>query len=104
MRKRAYRAVPVNRLDLDRLLHGRDGLPVTLGTDTGKFELLVVCRWPDRHFERPWRVRNPSEIPALLAVLQRLGQGRQVVVALESSGTYGDALRQALADHGIAPP
>jgi transposase len=102
MRNRAYRAVPVNRLDLQRLLRDRDGLAVTAGIDTGKFELLVVCRWADGHFERPWRVHNPSDIPALLAVLHQLGAGRTLVVALESSGTYGDALRQALADQGLA--
>jgi len=101
MRSRAYRASPVNRLDLNQFLHGRDGMPVTLGTDIGKFEMLVVCRWADGRFERPWRVRNPSDIPTLRAVLQRLAVGRKLVVAMESSGTYGDALRQALADQAI---
>ena len=46
-------------------------------------------------------VQNPGEIPTLLALIQRMSLGRKLVVALESSGTYGDALRQALADAGI---
>ena len=87
MRNRAYRAVPVNRLDVPRLLQGRDGVAVTAGIDTGKFELLAVCRWADGRFERPWRARNPGDIPALLAVLCQLAAGRTLVVAMESSGT-----------------
>lgn len=36
-----------------------------------------------------------------MLLLQRVFAGRQLVVAMESSGTYGDALRQALAEAGI---
>lgn len=102
MRKRAYGAVRVNDVDVAQLVSGRDGVAVTVGVDAGKLELLCVSRWADGEFERPWRVKNPAEIPAVVARLQQLGQGRPLVVALEASGTYGDALRQALADAGIA--
>jgi transposase len=102
MRRRAYGARRVNQVEVDKLLQGRDALALTVGVDIGKFELLVVCRWADGRFERPWRVANPSEIPALVALLQHLAAGRPLGVAMESSGTYGDALRQALADHRIA--
>ena len=47
-------------------------------------------------------MKNPEEIPTLVALIQRMSTGRKLVVALESSGTYGDALRQALADAKIA--
>src|SRR5262249_52244400 len=60
-----------------------------------------ACRWADGRFERPWRVKNPWEIPALLEVVKRVKADRKLVVAMESSGTYGDALRQALGDNGI---
>jgi transposase len=102
MRSRAYRASRVNQVDLDPLLQGRDGLALTIGTDIGKFELLVVCRWADGRFERPWRVANPSDLPTLVTLLRQLAVGRPLVVAMESSGTYGDALRQALADQHLA--
>src|ERR1700682_2140847 len=101
MRKKAYGATRVNDVDLERLIRGRGSLAVTVGTDVGKYELLGVCRWSDGTFERPWRVRNPLVIPQLVALLKRLRVGRTLVVALEPSGTYGDALRQALADGGI---
>jgi transposase len=98
MISKAYRATRVNQVDWDRLARGRDGLDLTLGIDVGKHDLWPVARWADGHFERPWRVKNPLEIPTVVALIQRMNVGRKLVVALESSGTYGDALRQALAD------
>ncbi len=47
-------------------------------------------------------MKNPEEIPALVALVKRMSTGRKLMVALESSGTYGDALRQALADAAVA--
>jgi transposase len=102
MISKAYRATRVNDVDWDRLARGNDGMGITLGIDVGKRDLWPVCRWADGRFERPWRAKNPDEIPALMALIRRAAAGRQLVVALESSGTYGDALRQALADAQLA--
>src|SRR5271157_69744 len=101
MSKRAYRATRVNDVNWDQLAQGKDGLDITLGVDVGKYSLWAVCRWADGRFERPWRVQNPGEIPTLLTLLKGVSAGRRLVVAMESSGTYGDALRQALADNQI---
>jgi transposase len=101
MISKAYRATRINDVDWDRLARGHEGLDITLGIDVGKHDLWPVCRWADGRFERPWRVRNPGEIPSLLALIRRMSVDRKLTVALESSGTYGDALRQALADAGI---
>lgn len=98
MRRKAYAGVPVKQVDVEKLLAGREGQVAVVGNDVSKHELLVVLRWPDEHFERPWRVKNPSEIKELVALLQRIKERGPVRVALEPSGTYGDALRQALAD------
>ena len=88
-------------MDWERLARGNEGLGISLGIDVGKQSLWPVCRWADGRFERPWRVNNPIEVPALLSLIKRMSVGRRLVVALESSGTYGDALRQALADEKI---
>ena len=101
MSRKAYRATRVNDVNWEQLARGKEGLGVALGVDVGKFDLLVVCRWDDGHFERPSHVKNPAEIPALVALVMQIRAERRSVVALESSGTYGDALRQALADQGI---
>jgi transposase len=101
MNRKAYRATRVNEVNWERLARGREGVGITLGVDVGKYTLWPVCRWADGRFERPWRVQNPVEIPQLVALVKQMSLGRSVVVALESSGTYGDALRQALADQRI---
>jgi transposase len=101
MSKKAYAATRVNHVAVAKVLEGRDGLAVTVGIDVGKYELLAVCRWADGRFLRPWRARNPGDLAALVALLEQLRAGRRLVVALEPSGTYGDALRQALADRGL---
>ena len=102
MISKAYRATRVNQVDWDRLSRGHDGVDLSLGIDVGKQDLWPVVRWADGHVERPWRVKNPLEIPTLVALIRQMNVGRKLVVALESSGTYGDALRQALADVPIA--
>ena len=101
MSRKAYRATRVNEVNWEQIARRKEGLGVTLGVDVGKFDVLVVCRWADGRFERPWRIKNPSEIATLVAFVRQVKAERELVVAMESSGTYGDALRQALGDGGI---
>ena len=49
----------------------------------------------------PGALNNPGEIAPFVTRLLQLGRGRRLIVALEPSGSYGDALRQALHDAGI---
>jgi transposase len=93
MSSKAYRATRVNEVNWAQIASGKEGLGATVGIDVGKFDLLVICRWADGRFERPWRVKNPWEIPALVGVLKQVKAARKLVVALEPSGTYGEALR-----------
>jgi transposase len=76
---------------------------VVVGVDVGKLDMRAVLRWGDGTFERPWAVANPEQIGVLVErIVGELARGgRRVRVAMESTGTYGDALRQALADAGI---
>ena len=100
MKSKAYRAIAVNQIHLDRLLQRHEAL-VHAGLDVGKDYILGVLRWANHDFERPWRCRNPADLAGLAHTLQRLAQGRRLVVALEPTGTYGDALRQALQQAGL---
>jgi transposase len=101
MRKKAYRGIRVNDVDVVELAKGRGDEAVISGVDIGKFEFRAMLRWAGGEFERPWRVANPGEIPALVERLVVLSSGRSLRVAMEPSGTYGDALRQALHDAGL---
>lgn len=102
MKSRAYRAVDVNRIDVAFLLHERGEAPVHVGLDVGKESILCVLRWSGDDFERPWRVRNPLEVARLAELLGEVARGRRLIVALEPTGTYGDALRQALERAGLS--
>src|SRR3954471_11854243 len=100
-KSKAYSAVAVNGVQLEKLTEGRAGQDLVVGADIGKFEILAVPRWAESDFGRPWRVLNPQQIPDLVRLLARLALGRRLRLALEPSGTYGDALRQALHDAGL---
>ena len=101
MKSKAYRGTPVNRVQVSQVGAGRDGQALVVGVDVGKYQLVAVGRWPDGVFERPWDVANPEQIRTLVGLLGQLQTRHGVSVALEPSGTYGDALRQALGDAGI---
>ena len=98
MVRKAYQAKDVNRVSLDQISEDRKGVGLRVGCDVAKHWIMVVLRWSDKRFERPWKVGNPDELIVFRNLLQKLNEGREMVVALESTGTYGDALRQALSD------
>lgn len=100
-KSKAYRATRVKDVRSERVVAGREGQAVHVGLDTSKEEVLVVLRWGATDFERPWRLDNPMEIARLVELLNDLSRGREMVVAMEPTGTYGDPLRQALCDAGL---
>jgi transposase len=101
MKRKAYRAIDVNQISLTALLQGRRHKLVHAGLDVGKDYILCVLGWGPDDFDRPWRCRNPADLARLAQLLQQLSKGRRLVVALESTGTYGDALRYALGQAGL---
>jgi transposase len=82
-------------------LSDRDESLVWAGLDIGKEWIYCTLRWGAGDFDRPWRARNPSEVIRLAELLRAVGQGRQLLVAMEPTGTYGDATRQALERAGV---
>lgn len=102
MRSKAYAAIPVNQVDATRLREQHAGQDLIVGLDIGKEQMRAVARWSNGTCERPWRVQQPADLPALVALLRQLSPARQLRVAMEPTGTYGDAARQALHDAGIA--
>ena len=101
MKSRAYRAVDVNRIDCEEWLGGRGRSVVHAGLDIGKEWIFCALRWGAGNFDRPWRVGNPFDVVRLAELLAAVGHGRQLIVAMEPTGTYGDAARQALARAGV---
>lgn len=103
MRKRAYRAIALKNVNLAELLPRLAPGRVQVGTDIAKNELLVTLHDSSGAFQRPWKVKQPTEIPDLIKCLLVLSKEHPLVVAMESTGTYGDCLRQALTDAGLIP-
>ncbi len=99
-RKNPYSLIDVNTISVEALTRDRCGKPVVVGVDVAKSELVMCLVWPDRVFERPWRVKSPDQIRLVVSRLLELNSRCPVTVAMESSGTYGDAFRQALHDAG----
>jgi len=100
-KRRSYRARPVKEVNWEGVAGGNTSASVSVGLDVGKLEVLAALRWSDGCFERPWLVQNPEEIGELVDLLCTIAAERELVVALEPTGTYGDPLRQALSDAGL---
>jgi len=103
MRKRAYRAIAIKNVNLAELLPRLAPGRVQVGVDVAKNELLVTLHDSSDAFQRPWKVKQPTELPELIRCLLVVSKERPLVVAMESTGTYGDCLRQALTDAGLIP-
>ena len=98
--KRIYRRVKINQICVESLkeiaiLKGDSG--TTIGLDVAKDEIVVVLRWADGSFERPWSVSNPLEITLLvelLCLLREMCDG--LLIGIESTGTYSEPVRCAM--------
>ena len=101
-KSKAYRSTEVKNVDLESVIGKMAAGPVWVGVDVGKEHVFVVIRFSDGSFERPWKVRNPSQIEFLVGLLKRLSQHQRLTVAMESTGTYGDPLRAELSLAGLA--
>ncbi len=104
MKKKAYSSVAVNEVPLSKLLAGRQGAAVDVGCDIGKQWILMMLRWEEGDLEKPWRVRHPSALTRWRDLLVQLSRGRRLRIGMEPTGTYGDPLRQLLADAGLLVP
>lgn len=96
--RRAYKRVSVNALDVDTLLvlasEKRRGV---LGLDIAKDEIVACLRWGTDDYERPWSISNSAGIRDLVELCEKLvNRGFELTIAMESTGTYGDCVRQAM--------
>jgi transposase len=100
-KSRTYRAKSVKDVDWKEVVKGRERQAAHVGVDVGKRAVLAVVRWNGDEFDRPWLVKNPDEIRQFVELLVDIKRDRELTVAMEPTGTYGDVLRQALFDVGI---
>ena len=101
MKKRAYRSVSVQSVKAECFLDEFQRFGGSVGIDVGKESFLVSLRYGNDRFEQPWKVKSIQEMPVLVRVLQALHAIKPLLIGMESTGTYGDALRQALTAAGL---
>lgn len=101
MQKRAYRSTAVQDVKISEVIARLAEGPVWVGMDVAKKEVLVVLRDNAGVYSRPWKVRQPTDLGLLVDLLLELSKRGPVITAMESTGTYGDALRQSLTDAGL---
>ena len=102
MRNRIYRAVDVKQVVVTEVVRRLPDGRVWIGVDVGKRHVFAVVRGSDGSFLKPWRVAQPEALRLFVGQLQELARERELGgVVLESTGTYGDPLRQALAEGGL---
>ena len=101
MRKRYYSAKRFSAKELELLISNAGNSSVVIGVDVSKHELMLMARRQDARFFGPYRVVNPHRIDHVVELMRRLHTRGPAQIAMESSGTYGDPLRQALCEAQI---
>ena len=103
--KRIYRRISVKQVELESLREEAikfGDVGTCVGLDIAKGEIVLVVRWGEGNFERPWSVKNPSEIDLLIERLLLLKEtSDSLTIGLESTGTYGEAVRYAMTAAGL---
>lgn len=95
MRKRSYRAVSVNAAEVTKLSKAINGAPVVVGVDVAKEDFFAAIMDERRVVHLTVKWKHPFETPRFVEFLGGL-KAPSVEVAMEPSGTYGDALRSTL--------
>lgn len=91
--KRTYRAVNVHNVVGSSLLALLPATVVLVGLDVAKFELAAAFAGPDGLCQFLVRFKHPGQTLLFLDLLEQLIKGgKQLQVAMEPTGTYGDAL------------
>ncbi|MCK4604530.1 MAG: transposase, partial [Deltaproteobacteria bacterium] len=101
MRKRIYRAVDVKALNLDELRKVVKNQKIVLGVDVAKEDFFTALMNEKREVLFTIKWKHPIETGVLLDVMLHKLPWSSLDVAMEPSGTYGDALRALFLGNGI---
>mgnify|MGYP001767769344 CR=1 FL=1 len=103
MSKRRYHSVECKHVDWKALSERIAGeAAVVFAVDVAKHDFVGLLCCPGGEVLARVRWRHPEETRELLAGIARLGAVTRVEAVMESSGTYGDALRWQLGRLGVA--
>lgn len=91
MKKHTYRAKKVNDIDWARLKEGISASEAVFAIDIAKEKQFALLSTADESVSQLVYWHHPEQTPELLAQLSNLDC--PITVVMESTGTYGDALR-----------
>ena len=100
MKKRTYRARKINQLELGRLARRTDGEHVVVGLDIAKHVQFAAFSVGSKEVVETVRWRLPEQTTEFLDLLTGLPCS-SLEVALEPTGSYGDALRYQMLNRGL---
>ena len=99
MKKRIYRAINVKEVDVEKIVLEMSGTRAVVGVDVAKEVMFAAISDKRRKVHCTVKWHHPGQTGLFIEKLEELrGYGAEVEVAMEPSGTYGDALRVGLWD------
>jgi hypothetical protein len=102
MKKRRYQATNVKQVNWNRIATHTQDQHIVCGVDVAKEDFFAVLMKTDRTVLETIKWQHPQETRELVEHLLQEVAAQQLVVVMEPSGTYGDALRHTLIEQGIA--
>jgi transposase len=101
MKKHVYRAIALSDWDLATFSEKVKERGCILGVDVAKEDFVAVVMDPERCVQAAIKWQHPQETPRLVEIVTGELAGMIGAAVMESSGTYGDVLRHALAEKGL---
>jgi transposase len=99
MKKRAYRARKIKQVNIERLSQNTAERDLVVGIDVAKHVQFAAFSLGPKEIVETVRFRHPEQTPEFLDLLDRLPCS-SLQVAVEPTGSYGDALRCQMIQRG----
>ena len=101
MNKRRYKATNVKQVNWEMIATQTQGERMVFGIDVAKEDFFAVLMKADQTVIETLKWVHPQQTREMTAHLRDLDCAR-IEVAMEPSGTYGDALRGHLSELGLS--
>jgi len=99
MKKRPYRAVSVNKINAGEIRERVSGQRLVVGVDVAKVDFVATLMTERGENVATVKWKHPIETEAFIRLLREVS-AKRLEVALEPTGTYGDALMRLLRAEG----
>lgn len=101
MKKKAYKAVDVKKVNIDALSKMVEGQDIVFSTDVAKTVFVASIMNSNKEVLLTVKWKHPTESQLLIELILKHLRWHSLEVAMEPSGTYGDSLRALFIGHGI---